>query len=1364
MKSKSAELLFLTAVFKGINPQSTRRTWASAIAVLCLFCTFSTLASPNYAMQVLSNNPAAFWQLNETGDPASGTLPAIDSSGNGYTATYGALSQNGYDAILSPQPPQFPGFSSGQGALQTSFAAESAVSVPPLNLTTNAVTIAMWINPASPQSPFTGLFVSRNLTGDARGFGFGPNQDTNGMAELGYTWNTNAQATWAFSSGIYPVAGIWQLAALVIQSNSATIYLCYSNAAGIHLWSASNAIPHSPETFADGATFIGTDVVNGTSPDPGRMFNGSISDVAVFNSALGNDQILQLFGAGVGIVGAFNPVITVQPKSQYVIAGSKVQLKGASINGASPLYYQWQLNGINVDLLADSTNFTGINSNVLTILSTATNDAGSYRLVVTNASGSAISSNAAVNIQAQALIGEWLTGTNFSDVSGYALATNHSAFLVGARNYVFTNDVPPQHTGQSLFLYNGDTGLAISNSSILDSNYDDTFDNRINNSFTVSVWAKGWPGDWNPFVSKYGETTPSPFGGWQVRAGTSGHPCWTVRGDGGVVTLGTAVYGNPDDLINSSLTFSNDGLWHFYFCTFDAGTGVRNLWVDGEMIASETNVTAYAMAPLEHLCIGARDINGSTIVNFFTGEICDLRIYNYALNPGNCAIPPFIAHYNILVNPGQTVQLNPQFPTNPSPSYVGYGWSSNGVTLPNANTNILTVSNVTANATYSFFVTNVCGIGYPPAFFTLQLPIQTHTNLVGRWLSGAQTLADVSGYQPAGTHDGYDIGNPEGSYYFTNDVPPGRTGYSLYLTNDGIFITNSSTLDGAYTNTFDDTIHNAMTVAFWARGYPGQWQPWLSKYGDSGVPPTSGWQLRDGGNNGNAAWTIRGTGGSTASPGTIVFGNPEDLRGTNASNDGRWHAYVGTYSSITGIRSLYVDGVLSGRESGNGLYTLAPGAHVCIGAQDLPSGNSFGRFFTGEMYDVRISSYDWSSNEVVTYSSLPDPLIDPQPPQSITGYAGGNALLSAGTRGTAPLTNHWQFNGTNLIDGFYGNTLVKGSLSNVLTLTSLTTNFQGTYRLVVSNANGTAVSTNVALIVLVAPPLNLNTLVGAWITGPANLSDSSGYSPAGTHDGYGAQGVNLVSSHYAFTNDVPPGMIGRSLVLFGDSAIAISNSSTLDASYTNTFDDSLTNAMTVMFWAKGWPSGQWNPWLSKEGENGQGWQLRRNASTNFSVWTMRGTGRAEDMTAAVISNDGKWHQYVGTYDFSNGVRNLFVDGVLAATQSGQGPYTLAASSHLVIGGRDDGGNNFGSYFSGEIYGVRVYKSAANFITWPGPLPIPGPIPLPIQNSNRLVLTWDVGTLQQATNPLGPWAPTGATSPYTNDFSAGPQMFFRLSYP
>jgi hypothetical protein len=230
-----------------------------------------------------------------------------------------------------------------------------------------------------------------------------------------------------------------------------------------------------------------------------------------------------------------------------------------------------------------------------------------------------------------ALVGQWLNGSaNFADVSGYAPAGTHDGYIVGAGNYVFTNDVPPGKSGQSLFFYNGDTGLAISNSSTSGANYLDTFDNRVNSAMTVTFWAKGWPGNWDPFVSKHGEAGL----GWQLRqfGQDAVNPCWTVRGAGGTVTLGVAGgFAGPEDLGATNFPLGNDtNNWHFYVGTFDAATGDRHMYIDGQRAASATGGVVYAMSPASFLCIGARDYGGNNFGNFSTLKIYDVRIFNFA--------------------------------------------------------------------------------------------------------------------------------------------------------------------------------------------------------------------------------------------------------------------------------------------------------------------------------------------------------------------------------------------------------------------------------------------------------------------------------------------------------------------------------------------------------------------------------------------------------------------------------------------------------------------------------------------------------------------------------------------------------------
>ncbi len=1364
------------------------KTTASCAGKLaaCLILGAATLSqaapAPSYGTAVLADNPVAFWQLSE----ATGSTTAIDSSSSGlFGGTYGVDSYVG--SALAPQSPPYAGFTSGQTALQVAGPSDTAsvVTLPNLNLNATNVdtTIAMWIQPTGYTPDSGGLLYERTAgNSDAAGLGFSGTANGSGMHSLGYQWNGNG---WQWNSGLFPVLSTWQLVALVVQSNQATIYLYYIDADGNpQLQSAVNPSSNTPETWdysaqggANGGILLGADPFGGAT---GRVFPGNISGAAVFNSALTKDQILALFAAGVGVTG-FAPSITTQPQSSpYVVSGSPTTLSATGIGGTSPFAYQWQLNGINVNLLADSANFSGANSNVLSILSVAAVDAGSYQLIITNVVGTTVSSNATLTLQAAALVGQWFTNGTLADVSGYQPAGTHDGYDINnTGSYLFTNDVPPSKTGQSLLLFNGDTGIAISNSATSDTGYTNTFDNRINNSFTVGCFAKGWPGAWNPFVSKNGEADVAmnnQYDGWELRNyGNNGgvSPCWTIRGTGEI-----------DDMAATGINLASDtNNWHFYVGTFDAGTGVRNLYVDGVLSANETNNSAYALSPLSHLCIGAQD-GGGTMGKYFTGEIYDVRVYNNALSASQIlnwygAVAPSIAS-----QPTSTAVLDglkATFTVNASGTPpLTYQWQLNGTNvslLPDAanftgiNSNVLTVLGATANdaGLYQVIVTSTSGYGAVTSSNAL-LTILPRL-LLGEWFTNG-TLTDLSGYQPAGTHDGYVVGT--GTPAFSSDVPPGKQGQSISFNGDaGIAIANSSTSDGeTYTNTFDDAIQNAFTVTCWAKGIPDMWQwdGYVTKRGEY----NQGWTLRydyvqepD--------FTMRGMdkGGVNVTVGAGLWGT-ELLTApawkNDGHNDGQWHHYAAVYSAGTGIRSLYIDGNVWAQETGNAKYTMAPAYHLCIGADEgADDAGGFIRFFKTTIYDVRVYNYDLSSNQVAQLAALPDPAIV-QEPQSVTAYIGLRASLNGSAIGTAPLSYQWQFNGTNLVDGVVAGTSITGATSNVLTIVGLTTNQQGAYHLVVANLNGTAISRDGTLTVVPTVAPTAGTLVGAWLTGATNLADTSGYTPAGTHDGYGVTGAGVVTNNYAFTNDVPPGTTGQSLALNGSAAIAITNSATADGAYTNTFDDTInTNGMTVTLWAKGLPGG-WNPWLSKAGDNSTGWQLRVNGSGNTPCWTLRGPG-GDDMSSTIGSVDGNWHFYAGTYDPISGIRNLYVDGVLAAQETGQGAETPAADSHLLLGGRENGAGNFGNYFTGEIYGVRIYSTALsgaqiNYLIPPPPvvLPVPTFSGTPVINGNNLVLTY-TGTLLGATNVAGPYLPVaGATSPYTNNVTTAPQMFYKLSNP
>ena len=221
--------------------------------------------------------------------------------------------------------------------------------------------------------------------------------------------------------------------------------------------------------------------------------------------------------------------------------------------------------------------------------------------------------------------------------------------------------------------------------------------------------------------------------------------------------------------------------------------------------------------------------------------------------------------------------------------------------------------------------------------------------MVGHWFSGTASLADTSGFTPAGTHNGAAVGGSAGLLAYSTDVPAGFSGQSLDLTagNVGVRIDNSATGDAGYLDTYDGGLAYQCSVAFWAKGFPGTWAPFVSKNGES-----SGFQVRRYSTTTTPTFTLRGTPGA------------DDPAGTVNINDGAWHHFAAVWDGTAGTRQLYVDGVL---DTGNSLTgDFGPmadpsGSALCLGARD---NGGLGSYFTGKLYDVRIYNNPLSQAEV----------------------------------------------------------------------------------------------------------------------------------------------------------------------------------------------------------------------------------------------------------------------------------------------------------------------------------------------------------------------------------------------------------------
>ena len=166
-------------------------------------------------------------------------------------------------------------------------------------------------------------------------------------------------------------------------------------------------------------------------------------------------------------------------------------------------------------------------------------------------------------------------------------------------------------------------------------------------------------------------------------------------------------------------------------------------------------------------------------------------------------------------------------------------------------------------------------------------------------------------------------------------------------------------------------------------------------------------------------------------------------------------------------------------------------------------------------------------------------------------------------------------------------------------------------------------------------------LVAYWSFNDDTLAETGGAVPRGLHDGE-PQGSIAFSAG--------PSGFGRGLDLTAtDSAVRIRSSGGNDPYYVNSFDGTLYNSyegFSISFWAKGFPTNQWNPWIAKKGEDSWGYQVRANGGGPSASFTLRSSSGDDDPTGTTTDfNDGRWHHLAAVYDPANLQRRLYVDGV-----------------------------------------------------------------------------------------------------------------------
>lgn len=671
------------------------------------------------------------------------------------------------------------------------------------------------------------------------------------------------------------------------------------------------------------------------------------------------------------VAAASAPVISsdITPASATNYVGGTVVFS-ANFNGNHPIAYRWQYSADD----STWTNISGATNISITLANVQLSSAGYYRLTGTNSVGGAASTEALLTILTGGQHITWSSPVNFGGLTAGQILTN----------------VPGKLAGAAMFGGSGPVTVSIGNG------YPDVVFSRDGSVAAVTT-STG--------------TSTGAFG-----TNTTGNANFDT-------VLGGFNYDNGPKLIAlSNLVVGQQ--YSVQLFALDDRSGVN-----GPRMVSFQDPNDAADVSAAFATVGANSYIVGTFYASNTTEVIQENLLNGSGNMNALVLravgwnpPPYFAAHPASV--GGYATLNATFSV-PAGGYsaLTYQWKAGfpggpytnlveGAKYTGTTTANLTVNNLAVSDASLVYVVTVSDAGGSVSSQEIPLSVYTLANnpmLIGRWLAGGPNLTDYATNVPAGTHDGLLTG---ANYYWTNDVPPYRSGYSLHFgannSDTVVVITNTWNTpdDPGYQPTFDDNISGSFSLACWAKGFPATWSPWVSKRGEDNI----GFQLRRYGGDARAAITVRGTSAA----------NGGDLEAAASSNDGQWHYYVGTFDAVQGLETIYVDGVKSGQYTGvTGQLATAPYSRLVIGGRNNNGGDNAsgpGGFESilsnSSIYDVRIYNYALSPSQVSSIYNPPALTFTKSSAGLVLSWSSGVLLESTNLLGpwttnnsTSPFTN-----------------------------------------------------------------------------------------------------------------------------------------------------------------------------------------------------------------------------------------------------------------------------------------------------------------------------------------------------------------------
>jgi uncharacterized repeat protein (TIGR03803 family) len=567
----------------------------------------------------------------------------------------------------------------------------------------------------------TTLVSFDSTNGPGNGLALGPD---------GNFYGTTGRGMW--SAGYGTVFRLSLPPVITVQPQSQT------NNAGATVTFLVSAISIHPMSFQwqkNGTNLVDGGNLSGATTNILTITSISDSDVANYSVLLTNSEG-STTSSNESLEVIDPPVITAQPTNLLVLAGTNVAF-GVSLTGSAPFFrYQWRFNGTN---LLNATNA------IYTINSVGTNNAGNYFVVVTNAAGTATSSNATLTVV--------LSPRSQTNYAGSTATLTAAAFSPESLNYQWQKNGTNVVDGGNL-------------------------SGATNSTLTIASVSDGDAASYSAVVSDaYGSVPTSsavltvkdlPFIASQPRSQT------VVTGS--VVTFTITSYGAPP------LVFQ----WYFKGAPVDSPT-------------TGTNVSSYALSN-----VGTNQA-GNYSVEVFNGY-GSVRSSNATLT---VVVPPIITTQpmNRTNNAGTTATFSVVAANASLLSYEWQKNGTNlvnGAKLTGATNSTLTLTSVSDNdaAIYSVTVTNLAGSATSSnaTLTVIAPPVITAQPLGQRIMLGSSVSFNVSVSGTPPFHyqwrfNGTNLLNATNAAYAFQAVGATNTGnYSVVVTNLAGSVTSSNAL------------------------------------------------------------------------------------------------------------------------------------------------------------------------------------------------------------------------------------------------------------------------------------------------------------------------------------------------------------------------------------------------------------------------------------------------------------------------------------------------------------------------------------------------------------------------------------------